>query len=51
MDNSIFADDRNIPLNVTHHNEDHDNNYDNYITPNTSRVNQTQFTMPASADK
>ena len=40
MDNPIFIDVETIPL--VHQNED----YDNYNTPNTSRVHETSFTEP-----
>ena len=43
MDNPIFVDDENIPL---VHDEDID--YDDYNTPNTSRVDETSFTTTPS---
>ena len=46
MDNARFVDDEKIPL--VH---DKDINYDDYYTPNTSRVDETSFTMPGSTDK
>ena len=46
MDNTRFVDDEKIPL--VH---DKDINYDDYYTPNTSRVDETSFTMPGSTDK
>ena len=46
MDNPRFVDDENIPL--VH---DEDIEYDDYNTPNTSRVDETSFTMPCSTDK
>ena len=46
MDNPRFVDDENIPL---VHDEDID--YDDYNTPNTSRVDKTSFTMPGSTEK
>ena len=46
MDNPIFVDDENIQL---VHDEDID--YDDYNTPNTSKVDKTSFTMPGSTDK
>ena len=42
MDNTIFFDEETIPL--VHQDED----YDYYITPNTSRVHETSFTEPDS---
>ena len=52
MDNPIFVNDENIPL-VTNHDENHgdDNVYDDYNTPNTSRVDKTTFTMLGSTNK
>ena len=46
MDNPRFVDDENIPL--VH---DEDIEYDDYNTPNTSRVDETSFTMPCPTDK
>ena len=46
MKNFIFLDDENIPL-VTRHEEDcegnHDSDYDNCNTPNTSTLHETTF--------
>ena len=49
-DNPIFGDDVNMPL-ITHHGEDHDDDYDDYNTPNTSRADETTFATPSSTDK
>ena len=46
MDNPRFVDDENIPL--VH---DEDIEYDDYNTPNTSRVDETSFTIPGPTDK
>ena len=46
MNNPVFVDKENIPL--VH---DEDINYDDYGTPNTSRVHETSFTMPGSTEK
>ena len=46
MDNPRFVDDENIPL---VHDEDID--YDDYNTPNTSRVDETSFTTTPSTTK
>ena len=47
MKNFIFPDDENIPL-VTHNEEDcegnHDSDYGNCNTPNTSTLDETKFT-------
>ena len=40
MNNPTFADEEDIPL--AHQDED----YDDYNTPNTSRVDETSFTVP-----
>ena len=40
MDNPIFADEETIPM--VHQDED----YDDYNTPNTSRIDETSFTEP-----
>ena len=40
LDNPTFADEEDIPL--AHQDED----YDDYNTPNTSRVDETSFTVP-----
>ena len=40
MNNPTFADEEDIPL--AHQDED----YDDYNTPNTSRVEETSFTVP-----
>ena len=52
MDNPIFVNNKNIPL-VTHHDEDcnDDNDYDDYNTPNTIRIDETIISVPASTDK
>ena len=44
MNNPIFFDEENIPL-------AQDKDYDNYSTPNTSRVDETSFTMPVPSEK
>ena len=49
MDSPIFIDYENIPL-VTHYDENYDNDYNDYNTPNTSRVDETTFTMPGPTD-
>ena len=46
MDNPRFVDDGNIPLV-----QDEDIDYDDYNTPNTSRVDKASFTMTGSTDK
>ena len=46
MDNPRFVDDENISLV-----QDEDIDYDNYNTPNTSRVDKTSFTMLGSTGK
>ena len=46
----IFADNENIPL-ITYHDKNRDNNYDDYNTPDTSKMDETTFTMPSSSDK
>ena len=46
MNNPIFIDDENIPL--VH---DEDINYDDYDRLNTSRLDETSFTMPGSMEK
>ena len=46
MDNPRFVNDENIPLVL-----DEDNDYDDYNTPSTSRVDETSFTMPGSTEK
>ena len=46
----IFVDSENILL-FTHHDKNFDNKYDDYNTPNTSRMDETTFTMPSSSDK
>ena len=46
MDNPRFVDDENIPL--VH---DEDNDYDDYNTLSTSRVDETSFTMLRSTEK
>ena len=51
MENPIFVDNENILL-VTHHDKDHDddNDYGDYNTPNTCRVDETTFTTPSLKD-
>ena len=50
MENPIFAE--NIPLATQHDKDcDKDNDYDDYNTPNISRVDETTFTMSGSIDK
>ena len=44
MDNPIFVDEETIPL--IHQDKD----YDDYNTPNTSRVNETSFTEPETIE-
>ena len=44
MDNPIFVDDEDIPM--VHE----DNDYDDYNTPNTSRVDETSFTVPDATE-
>ena len=41
MDNPTFSDEEDTP--ILHQDED----YDNYVTPNTIRVDETSFTVPA----
>ena len=43
MDNPRFVDGETIPL-------VQDKDYDNYGTPNTSRVDETSFTEPATTE-
>ena len=45
MDNPTFIDEENIPL--VHQNED----YDDYRTPNTSRIDETLFTVPNTQEE
>ena len=47
MDNLRFVDDENIPL---LHDEDCDNDYDYYNTPNTSIIQETTFTDPYTTE-
>ena len=44
MDNPIFVDEDTIPM--IHHDED----YDNYKTPNTSRIDETSFMVPDATE-
>ena len=44
MDNPIFVDEDTIPM--VHHDED----YDNYKTPNTSRIDETSFMVPDATE-
>ena len=46
MDNPRFGDDENIPLV-----QDEDIGYDDYDTTDTSRLDETSFTMPSSREK
>ena len=46
MDNPRFVDDENILLVL-----DEDIDYDDYNTPNTSKVDETSFIMPGSTEK
>ena len=53
MDNPIFVDDGgNKPL-ATHYDENRhvDNGYDEYDTPNTSKIAEATLTMPGFTDK
>ena len=52
MNSPIFANDENIPL-VSNDDEDrnNDNDYDDYNTPTTTRVDETAFTMPDYTDR
>ena len=57
MNNPKFLPDENIPL-VNHYSKDrhndygnHDDDYDDYNTPNTCRVEETTFTTLCSSDK
>ena len=54
MENSKFVDNENIPLSIYYDKNckgDLDNNYDDYKTPNTSKVDETTFTTPNPTDK
>ena len=44
MDNPIFVDEETIPM--VHQDED----YDDYNTPNTSRIDETSFTEPDTTE-
>ena len=44
MDNPVFVNEEDIP--VVHEDDD----YDDYNTPNTSRVDETSFTVPDSTE-
>ena len=44
MDNPTFVNEENIP--VVHQDED----YDDYNTPNTSRIEETSFIEPATTE-
>lgn len=46
MDNLLFFDDKDIPQ-VTHHDENFDNDYNDYNRPNSS-LNEKQIKMPGS---
>ena len=50
MENSKFIDKENIPQ-VSHYDEDRDKDYDNYNTPNISKIDDTTLTTPGSSDK
>ena len=42
MDNTVFVDEENFPMIQ----DEEDDDYDNYNTPNTSRIDETSFTVP-----
>ena len=42
MDNPTFVDEEDIPM--VHQDDD----YDDYSTPNTSRIDETSFTVPSA---
>ena len=44
MDNLAFVDENNIPL------VQQDEDYDDYNTPNTSRIDEASFTVPDAAE-
>ena len=44
MDNPVFVNEEDIPM--VHEDDD----YDDYNTPNTSRVDETSFTVPDSTE-
>ena len=44
MDNPVFGDEETIPM--AHQDED----YDNYNTPNTSKIDETSFTVPDTTE-
>ena len=44
MDNPVFLDEETIPM--AHQDED----YDDYNTPNTSRIDETSFTVPDTTE-
>ena len=44
MDNSVFVNEEDIPM--VHEDDD----YDDYNTPNTSRVDETSFTVPDTTE-
>ena len=46
MDNPAFIDDKNIPLV-----QDEDIDYDDYNTPNTSKVDEPSFTNPGATER
>ena len=50
MENTIFVDVEIITL-VIHHDEDCEGDYVDYNTPNTSRVDETIFSIRSSTDK
>lgn len=46
MDNPAFIDDKNIPLV-----QEEDIDYDDYNTPNTSKVDEPSFTNPGTTER
>ena len=46
MNNPAFIDDKNMPLV-----QDEDIDYDDYNTPNTSKVDETLFTNPGTTER
>ena len=46
MDNPTFVDEENIPL--VHQDEEE---YDDYNTPDTRRIDETSFTVPSTQEK
>ena len=45
MDNPVFVDEEDIPM--VHQDDD---DYDDYSTPNTSRIDETSFTVPDTTE-